>query len=806
MPARNKRNKPDNGKNTKRHNADSRRGILLGAGILLAIAAGWLAWQAYPKAPKIRNVLLISIDTCRPDRLSCYGYPSKTTPNIDAIAAQGTLFRNAYTPVPMTLPAHCSMLTGTIPPYHGIHDNAQYGFGETTLAGLLKARGFYTGAIVSAMILDRRYGLDQGFDTYLDTMPATPKEKTDKERKGGDTTRLALDFLDRNREKPFFLFLHYYDPHSPYEPPEPFASQFQGKPYEGEIAFVDSCIGQVMAKLKELGLYDSTLLVIASDHGEMLGEHGEMFHMFFVYQAAVKVALVMKLPGQKQGRVVEEPVGLVDIVPTICGLLKAQPPRNIQGVDLTPRLKGRKTARANRDFYCESLTPTKFGGNSLLCLIQGNWKYIQTTRPELYDLEKDPGEETNVASSRADMAASLQSRLKSLLEKEVRSRSGGKRAELDPTALANLAALGYVRGSVVEDFTFSQDKEDPKDLIGYQTDWTMVQDLIHLEKYAEARKLCDKMLKEKPKLANTYNLLGTIALAEKDHAAAVEAFRKTLELEPQEYRHHQDLAVALAELGKMDEAFQHFEEAARMEPRGGEVFTCFGIGLNRARRFAEAEGKFRKALELNPKDDKARRGLARALLAQGKRDGAIEEFTKSLEINPLSAEAHNFLGLAFLEKGDRQKALSHWADSLRLDPDQPETLDLAAKALLEQGQPEQALQYWESQLRLQPRNAQAMSRVALLKSNPRYPKLINFPEALALARQSCELTGYKDLPCLYALATALAKSQKLQEASEIATKALKLAEEAGDTALAANIKDLLEFCKRGPGKETKGAS
>jgi len=190
--------------------------------------------------------------------------------------------------------------------------------------------------------------------------------------------------------------------------------------------------------------------------------------------------------------------------------------------------------------------------------------------------------------------------------------------------------------------------------------------------------------------------------------------------------------------------------------------------------------------------------LARALLAQGKRDGAIEEFTKSLEINPLSAEAHNFLGLAFLEKGDRQKALSHWADSLRLDPNQPETLDLAAKALLEQGQPEQALQHWESQLRLQPKNAQAMSRVALLKSNPRYPKLINFPEALALAQKACETTSYRDLLSVYALATALAQSGRLQEASEIATQALKLAEEAGDTALAANIKDLLEFCKRGP--------
>jgi arylsulfatase A-like enzyme/Flp pilus assembly protein TadD len=767
-------------------------------GLALALAAAWFAWQTFYKAPKIRNVLLISIDTCRPDRLSCYGYPSKTTPNIDAIAAEGTLFQNAYSPVPMTLPAHCSMLTGTIPPYNGVHDNGQYGFDETTLAGLLKARGFHTTGIVSAEILDRRYGLNQGFDAYLDTMPATSKGKLGKERKGGDTTRLALDFLDRNREKPFFLFLHYYDPHSPYEPPEPFATPFKDRPYDGEIAFVDSCIGQVAGKLKGLGLYDSTLLVIASDHGEMLGEHGEIYHMFFVYQAAVKVALVVKAPGQKRGLVVEEPVGLIDIVPTICSLVRAQSPRNIQGVDLTPHLKGRKMAKAGRGYYCESLSPTKFGGNTLLALVQGNWKYIQTSRPELYDLEKDPGEETNLVSSRAEIAASLQGRLKALLEKEVRSHSGGEKVESDPKALAALAALGYVRGSVVEDFSFSQDKEDPKDLIGYHADRNRVQEMIRQEKYGEAKDLCGKMLKDSPNVVFTYELLGTISLVEKDYAAAENAFRKTLELEPREYRHHNNLGLALTELSKMDEAFRHFEEAVKLEPRSSETFSYYGIALRRAGRFDDAERKFRKALEINPINYNARRGLAKTLLAQDKTNDALLEYAELQKSAPPNVEIFNDLAAVFLRKGDRANALANWASSLRLNPNQPEVLSDSARTLLEMGRPELSLQ---SLLQLQPGDSRVMCKIAALKADARYPQISNPAEALALARKACEISGPRDPISLYALAAALAASQRYAEAAEAASKALKLAEEAGDALAIANIKNLLETCKRGqPGK------
>ena len=560
-----------------------------------------MAWHTFFKPPKIRNVLLISIDTCRSDHLSCYGYPSKTTPNIDAIAAQGTLFRNVYSPIPMTLPAHCSMLTGMNPPRHGVHDNNEYGFtdgSQATLAQMLRARGLNTAGIVSAFILDKRFGLNQGFNTYMDEVPPDPRNSMWSERKGGETTRLALDFLQRSGSLPFFLFLHYYDPHTPYESPEPFASQFHADPYAGEIAFVDACIGQVIAKLKNLGLYDSTLLVIAGDHGEMLGEHGERKHSFFVYQSALKVPLIVRLPGQTQGRVVEEPVGLIDIPPTIGGLLHITPPSPVQGVDLAACAKGETGAPTGRSFYCESLTATKYGGNSLLGLVQGNWKYIQTTRPELYDLEKDPGEKSNLLTEKPEIASRLQERLKTMIEKDVRPSRKSKTPEWDPKAAATLAALGYARGSAKADFAFDQDKPDPKDLINFHEGCDHVKWLIKQKRLAEAGSLGRELLSQCQKYADLYNDLGQVEFTQGNYAGVVEALTKAVELEPTDWMCQKNLALALSKLNRMDESLARFQEAEKLQPTNPQVLAEYAVALSKVNRLEDADRRFRKALQL----------------------------------------------------------------------------------------------------------------------------------------------------------------------------------------------------------------
>ncbi len=272
---------------------------LLVLALVVVIGLGWFLLKSsfFPK--EIRNVVLISIDTCRADYLSCYGYSRKTTPNIDAVAAEAVLFNHAVAPVPLTLPSHGSMLTGTIPPYHGVHHNIDYRLDESnvTLAEILKQNGFTTGAVISSFVLNAQFGFAQGFDTYNDHFVQPMSSFYGNERRADEASRVAEQWLAEHQDEPFFLFLHYYDPHDAYRPPEPFAATFKDNLYAGEIAYVDHCINQVIEKLKKLGLYDSTLIIITSDHGEGLDEHFEKTHGYFNYHSTMRVPLIIKVPG-----------------------------------------------------------------------------------------------------------------------------------------------------------------------------------------------------------------------------------------------------------------------------------------------------------------------------------------------------------------------------------------------------------------------------------------------------------------------------------------------------------------------------
>jgi arylsulfatase A-like enzyme len=455
--------------------------------LLIALAAGiaFFVVLFYGRhredTPEVRHVILISIDTCRADYLSCYGYPRPTTPNIDQFAREGILFENVISPIPVTLPAHSSMLTGTIPPYHGVHNNINYKLAESnlTLPEILKSHGFNTAAIVSAYVLDSQFGLSQGFDYYHDEFVKIQRNIFGSERMGNETTRFALEWLDQNQDQKFFLFLHYYDPHYKYNPPEPFAKD---NPYAGEIAFVDHCIGQVIEKLKKLNLYDSSLIVITGDHGEMLGEHGEEEHTYFIYQSAIKVPLIFKLPGQTKTGKTEYLAGLIDVVPTICGLLGIETPAQVQGEDLSPCLGQKQPPNQERHLYCESLIPTRFKANSLLGVVADGWKFIQTTRPELYDLTEDPAETKNLIDKQPQRARFLQEHLKQMLEQAVRKANPDSKLNLDPQAIKRLQSLGYVAGGINEDFRFDQSRDDPKDLINYHVSFQKAAELAYVQK------------------------------------------------------------------------------------------------------------------------------------------------------------------------------------------------------------------------------------------------------------------------------------------------------------------------------------
>ncbi len=535
--------------------------------IITLIALGGFLTGLRPRSPKIRNVLLISIDTCRADFLNCYGYPMDTTPNVNALAREGVLFENAISPVPFTLPAHCSMLTGTIPPWHRVMDNSDYILAKdnVTLAEILKEQGFNTGAFVSSFILDARFGIGQGFDTYEDDFDNSTGTKENNERIGGKTTELALEWLEKNKDQRNFMFLHYYDPHFTYDPPEPFLSKFRNAKrlsnmtadvatvllgrYAGEIAYVDHCIGKVIARLKELDMYDSTMIVVTSDHGEMLGQHGEVSHGYFIYQPAIRVPLVIRLPGKSKSARIKSTVGLIDIVPTVCSALGIETGRAVQGVDLLAYADEEFEGYPDRHLYCQSFESTKYGANSLMGVVTDRYKYIQTTKPELYDLPADPAELKNLVRQQSNRGRIMQDSLRRIIDESGRSDTDTAKEASDAETLHRLESLGYISGGIEEDFTFESNKEDPKDLVGYHVRMMAVGFYIEREKYELAQKECEKLIADRPSYFRPWFALGKIASVEEKYDQAVDYLQKSIEINPEHVQSHQGLAAAYEKLG-----------------------------------------------------------------------------------------------------------------------------------------------------------------------------------------------------------------------------------------------------------------
>ena len=634
-----------------------------------------------------RHVLLISIDTCRADRLSCYGYRRRTSPHIDELAREGVVFENALAPVPVTLPSHCTMLTGTNPPYHGVHDNVDYRLGlrNVTLAEWLKKRGFATGAVIAAKVLASRYAMDQGFDAYLDRFDSEKSEVGIPQRIGEEASREALRWLEANHGKPFFLFLHYYDPHQTYAPPEPFATQYKDDRYAGEIAYVDRCIGQVVQKLKQWDIYDQTLIIITSDHGEMLGEHAELSHGFFIYRSALHVPLIFRLPGQRGGRRVEQLVGIVDIVPTVCALAGIEPPAQLHGHDLSGFVNGGPLPPRDRLVYCESLVPTKYDTQGLVGLVAGGWKYIQTTRPELYDLVRDPGESHNLAAQEQERAAQMRQRMRELLDRQLRRDGDGSRLQAEPGEVRRLQALGYVADAAVQEhFGFGTDRDDPKDVIGFHNKVVMVGHMLHTKRYAAAERLCRKLIEARPNYCGTLAHLGHAVALQGRHEEAIPYFEAVLEAWRDPDRHDQirttmvveasvGLGRAYRRRGQLERAEGFFRQAIEIWPELTKGHLALGTLLLDQGRVAEAAPHLRRATQLDPDHTGAHHRLADALLSLGRHAEAQHHYRRALALNSDLAEAHSHLADALRATGHDDEAVPHYREALRLKPQLTET-------------------------------------------------------------------------------------------------------------------------------------
>ncbi len=451
---------------------------------LVAVLGGLAAWRLLAPAGRGQGpIILVSVDTLRADRLPAYGYRAVRTPAIDSLAADGVLFERAYAHSPQTLPSHASILTGQLPFETGVRDNIGFSLpsGPATLAELLRARGIATGGVVSAFVLRKETGIARGFDFFDDQMPSAAADKPmgEVQRPGEASLEAAKAWMENQASPRFFLFFHIYEPHTPYEPPERFKAY---APYDGEVAHSDEIVGGLLGWLKERGLYDSATVIFLSDHGEGLGDHGELEHGLFLYEATTRVPLIVKMPGRRgAGRRVASPVQHIDLAPTILEAAGASPAAGLKGRSLLSVLEGKDAGTSDASVYAESFYGRyHFGWSELYSLTDSRYRYIKAPRPELYDLQRDPGEKENISASRAQVVQAARASLDRLLATAVVHQPTRVSAE----DLQRLQALGYVGSqSTVSPDAPAESLPDPKDKAAVLETWRHAMELSAKRQY-----------------------------------------------------------------------------------------------------------------------------------------------------------------------------------------------------------------------------------------------------------------------------------------------------------------------------------
>ena len=627
----------------------------VGLFVTLLTGCGGEGGEAKPR--RGQNVLLITVDTLRADRLGCYGYGVGSTPNIDRLAKGGVLFEQAVAQVPLTLPSHASLLTGTYPPVNGVRDNNRFRLdpAANTMAETLGSHGYQTGAFIGSFVLDKQFGLSQGFALYEDRLPSDERDTFFNERSAGQVSRAFFEWLDDlDGDKPFFAWIHLFDPHLPYTPPSPFRERFPSSPYDGEIAYVDEQIGAILAKLDDAGLDQDTLIVFTADHGESLGEHGETSHGFFVYDGSLQVPLIMKSEASiPSGGRIGAQVRLVDVAPTVFALVDLPIPADVQGESLLAFLNGEQDGDlpAYGECYASQLN---FGWAPLVSLRYGGFKYIDAPRPELYDLNADPGEDRNLFLDETARAQSMKRELDALVENWPESFSS--RHQPDPESMERLRSLGYAGGGRSSPSDLTEGLADPKDRIQLwdKTEWV----IVHLSKgdYTKAAQIAEEILEEDPT-----NLLAMEHLASSrkklgDRKSAMKLYRRMISLADDRPVPHVYLGNLLWQEGKLDEAEREFRAALGTDARYALAHERLGYLQLSKGAFPEALKSFQRALEIDPERFKVRLGIARTYAGMGDMEATGREYRGLLQSSPENPEAVAEYALLLARTGNVQEA------------------------------------------------------------------------------------------------------------------------------------------------------
>ncbi len=654
------------------------------------------------KAQKPLNLLLITIDTLRADRLSCYSKKHLSTPNIDSLASRGVLFSRAFAHTSTTLPSHANILLGTTPLSHGVHDNSNFIVRQefTSIAEHLKAEGYSTAAFVGAYPLDSRFGLSQGFDLYDDEYDIRNiKTDTGGERTADIVVDRALRWLSEQR-LPWFLWIHCWDPHAPYDPPEPYKSRFPEDPYDGEVAFVDNVLGRLFDYLTQNNLWDSSLVIFTGDHGESLWEHDEETHGIFAYNSTIWVPLIIHMPRAKS-RKVQQNVAHVDIFPTVCEVLDIKKPDFLQGISLLPALKGKKIR--GQPLYFESLYPYySRGWAPLTGYIDANEKFMDSPVPELYNLKEDFEERHNLAADKK--LESYQRRLEEIVQEFVREESQQARQKLDRRALERLRSLGYISdspGSERKDFGSAH---DVKVMIQYHNKSVEATNLYEDGKTEDAIRLLKEIISERKDIGIAYKILADIYDEEDRISDALMVLKAGLEAAPSYYENVYSYVTLLLREGRNDDVIAVIT-ACRLDRKeiDPEIWNFLGLAYWNKGQILEARTSYEKSIALDKKYAVSYNNLATLHLYlykekedPGEYTKAIDLFKEAIGLDPFYSEAYQGLGIAYLGTQRYDEAAECFREILKLRPDDVQSMLYLGVCYKNTGKHEDACKYFSA--------------------------------------------------------------------------------------------------------------
>ena len=733
------------------------RRLALAAALVIAAAAGvaWVVFRSPPPLVRARcdgcNVLLITIDTLRADRVDAFGGTRHLTPTLDRLAGEGIRLTRAYASAPLTLPSHASLMTAASPPVHGVRNNSLFRLGDKlpTLATLLKSAGYRTGAFVGAFVLDARFGLNRGFDVYDDRYGENRSSDAAEgpERRGEDVVGPAADWilardstgspraatsggptradtsarpepfdsplilspskdeqLAQNRpvegraqpsaisHQPWFAWVHLYDPHAPYRAPEPYASQHE--PYDAEVAYTDAMVGRLLDDLRAAGVLDRTLIVLTADHGESLGEHGETTHGVFVYDVTMRVPALLWAGSRVGGGAHDGVARLIDLAPTVLDLVGAAVPSMLEGRSLLPALKDPGTEQVSA--YLEAIdAQLTRNWAPLTGLVAWPFKLINLPVPELYDLVADPGEATNLYARNPERARALEALLRDRLAQLAARGSAEERIALDAGARQRLQALGYVTGTADPGKRVYTDADDPKRLIGPANDLDRA--LAAFRQGAPDRGMAAvrEIMRSHPQFTTAFGIFASMQRDTGDLTGAVATLEDLVRRSIADQSVMVVLASYLLETGALDKSAALLQAVVAAHPDYAEAYNSLGVVYSRLGRHADARAAFRKVIALDPTSAKAFENIGVDALSAGDPPAAASALKEALAIDPGLSAAHNALATVYMRQGRESDAIAEWKTALQLNPALFDALYNLGMVLYKAGRRDEARRYLE---------------------------------------------------------------------------------------------------------------